>query len=222
MVNPCITFGAAPALNELTVFSIVRDGSALLAKPAPLSQQDLDRVILTPDGALEVRYLSHPRAPDGQAPLLQYAAELAQRMYDKCPDGLLQAPVTESLSKALVCTKLVLRVAVADMSDAQRREFVRFVVSYAQAFLSVVFNGDIVSGFPGAQYHRATQRMMEAVAAQQDRHPELWVIKGRDTRFNDDGVLELCVGEPNAQESLRLMNRFPERFLNLTAEPYLN
>lgn len=48
---------------------------------------------------------------------------------------------------------------------------------------------------------------------------ELWAVNGQDVR-GGSGVLEWCVSEEDAREVVTQMSRFPERFLNVTAEKW--
>ena len=49
---------------------------------------------------------------------------------------------------------------------------------------------------------------------------DLWCVSGQDVR-GGSGVLEWCYDEKDANAVLAEMNRFPERFIGLTAAPYL-
>lgn len=49
---------------------------------------------------------------------------------------------------------------------------------------------------------------------------ELWCVSGGDVRTHGGGVLEWCVSESDAQDVLAQMKRFPERFINVHAEPW--
>ncbi|WP_150126565.1 hypothetical protein [Burkholderia cenocepacia] len=56
------------------------------------------------------------------------------------------------------------------------------------------------------------------ISVAKDEH--LWCVCGQDVR-GGSGVLEWCDGEDDANEMLAKMNSFPERFIGLTAGPYL-
>lgn len=49
---------------------------------------------------------------------------------------------------------------------------------------------------------------------------QLWMISGFDKRNGGSGVLEWCVDKDDAQLRLGFMQRYPDRFIDVTATPY--
>jgi hypothetical protein len=105
--------------------------------------------------------------------------------------------------------KLPFIIATAMMKELQAA--VKLV-----AVLSDSLHGFVGSPAKAAGFEDYTYRGLPCNIAPDE---ELWMVGGHDKR-GGSGVLEWCYDEADARERLLMMQRYPERFINVKAEPY--
>lgn len=209
-------------LDHATVSNLIHTGQELLRLPSLLPHSN-DRFFerMPETGPLELRFFLGKNARLTKAQkqaMLAYAERLAQLNEAQRPVDVLDAPVSGlSFHEWFVCTEYAQRMPRAQMTDEQLRALVRFIVHVAQSMLAFVSNPEAACGLPKATYKRRGFPRPNCSVSPWNPFASFWSITGDDEQTQESGVLEFCVSEFDASETLSLMSRFPERFKNLKA-----
>lgn len=126
-----------------------------------------------------------------------------------CAGALLVPMVHRDDAAGVVQLRYALQVPTPDASLSQLQLTLRALRALAEKFEAFALNPAAYAGFADYRY-----RGCPCSIAQDDR---LWMVGGYDKRTGGSGVLEWCA---NAGDALRLftqMQRFPDRFFDLTA-----
>lgn len=204
-------------LNRHTVFEVSREGYRLLGLKSPAIGRKLRRFLqrVCPQG-----FLSQSFAFDEGFNALQlkalahYAAGLSQEAQAYVSDEAVSyIGVVRDDMFGLVANHYQLRHDVASASVAQLLKMVESVTALSDCMHRFVADINATALYDCPEY--AYRNLPCSIVADE----ALWCVSGQDVR-GGSGVLEWCYDQADARDIYSSMQRFPERFKELSMGPW--